>query len=43
MTKFIFKTFNVEDYENKKLEGDLIQANSKKLLKQKGEKLGAKF
>ena len=39
---YFYKTFNVEDYENKKLEGDLIQANSKKLLKQKGEKLGAK-
>ena len=36
------KKFNAEDYENKKLEGDLIQVNSEKILKQKGEKLGAK-
>ncbi len=37
-----YKQFNADAYENKKLEGDLIQAQPRKILKKKGEKLGAK-
>ena len=37
-----YKEFDLDTYENKSLEGDLIQVKPEKVLKQKGEKLGKK-